>query len=511
LPRDTAIVRGATLALDPQRREFGMAVRSETGNLGACASRIGVALDEFLRATHGDAMTRHAEWSTTLDGPLPLKGVGSEAVLEQLERDVIPNGTRLCEPGFWGWITAGPGTIGVIASLAAMVASPQRYTLTAFNRLEELSLEWLAELCGLSAQMKGVYSSGGSVANLVALGAARQWALEQAGMDPSADGLRSTPVALYASVEAHHTVQRAAGVLGLGRRCVRLIATDDRQRLDTAALAQALADDVAAGILPVAVIATAGTVNTGAIDPLRTAGELARAHGAWFHVDGAYGLPGIVDERLEQLYDGLELADSAIVDPHKWLGAPVGIAATFVRDRSILHRAFTQESAPYLEGAFANPDDVRVSLDSMGVPYADFGVELSAPARGAVVWSILRELGRDGVRERVRRDNDLALHVASRVRASDRLELLAEPVLSICCLRYRADAIVGLDALNAALFRRLVQETPYLPSSTVVNGSFAIRPCFINARTELEHVDGFCDAVVRIGDELALATPAPAR
>jgi aromatic-L-amino-acid decarboxylase len=484
-----------------------MAERSETGNLGAYVSRIGVALDEFLRASHGDPITRYADWSSALDGPLPVEGVGGEAVIEELEQTVVPNGMRLTEPGFWGWITTGPTTIPVIATLAAAVASPQRYTITAFNRLEELSLEWLAELCGLPTHMKGVYSSGGSVANLVALGAARQWAFERAGLDPAADGLGSRPVALYASAEAHHTIQRSAAVLGLGRRSVRKVATDDRQRLDPAALARALADDVAAGILPVAVVATAGTTNTGTIDPLRAAGELASEHGAWFHVDGAYGLPGILDERIEDLYDGLELADSAIVDPHKWLGAPVGIAATFVRDRSILHRAFTQEAAAYLEGAFADPSDVRVSLDSMGIPYADFGVELSAPARGAVVWSILRELGREGVRERVRQDNDLARHVASRVRASDRLELLAEPVLSICCLRYRADTIVDLDAFNAALFRRLVQETPYLPSSTVVDGNFAIRPCFINARTALEHVDGFCDAVCRIGDELAVAAP----
>jgi aromatic-L-amino-acid decarboxylase len=484
-----------------------MAVRAETGNLGAYVSRVGAALDEFLRAEHGDALIRHEDWSRALDGSLPVEGVGGDAVIEELEHWVIPNGMRLSEPGFWGWITIGPGTIPVATSLAAAVASPQRYTITAFNRLEELSLDWLAELCKLPTQMKGVYSSGGSVANLVALGAARQWALEQAGIDPAADGLGSTPCALYASTEAHHTIQRAAGVLGLGRRSVRRLATDDRQRLDLAALAQALAADVAAGILPVAVIATAGTTNTGAIDPLRGAGELARDHGAWFHVDGAYGLPGILDARLEQLYEGLELADSAIVDPHKWLGAPVGIAATFVRDRSILHRAFTQESAAYLEGAFADPDDVRVSLDSMGVPYADYGVELTAPARGVVVWSILRELGREGVRERVRRDNNLARHLASRVRGSDCLELLAEPVLSICCLRYHAGDIDDLDALNAALLRRLRSETPYLPSSTVVNGSFAIRPCFINARTELKHVDGFCDAVARIGNELAFTAP----
>jgi aromatic-L-amino-acid decarboxylase len=216
-------------------------------------------------------------------------------------------------------------------------------------------------------------------------------------------------------------------------------------------------------------------------------------------------LPGILDDRARALYDGLELADSVIVDPHKWLGAPVGISATFVRDRSVLYRAFTQEPAAYLEGSFGDPSEVRQSLDSMGLPYADFGTELSAPARGVVVWSILREIGRDGVRARIVHDNDLARHVASQVRASERLELLAEPVLSICCFRYRNASVRDLDGLNAALLRRLHGETGYLPSSTVVNGKFAIRPCFINARTGIEHVEGFCAAVVRLGDELSSA------
>ena len=480
-----------------------MSTRAETGNVGAYVGRIGAALEEYLGAAERDAMLRHPEWSTALAGPLPERGVGAPAVLDELERTVIPNGTRLSEPGFWGWITCGPSTVPVVAALAASLASPQRATLTAFNRLEELSLDWLAELCGLPGSMKGVYSSGGSVANLVALGAARQWAFEQTGIDAAADGISPARTAVYASAEVHHTIQRAAGVLGLGRRSVRCIATDERLRMDPVALERELAADRAAGIMPVAVVATAGTTNTGSIDPLRAVGELAHRYGAWFHVDGAYGLPGILDDRVAHCYDGLELADSAIVDPHKWLGAPVGVAATYVRDRSILHRAFTQEPAAYLEGAFIDPDDVRVSLDSMGIPYSDFALELSAPARGVVVWSILRELGRDGVRERIRLDNDFARHVAARAEASDRLELLLEPVLSICCLRYTDGRSRDLDALNGAILRELVGSTPYLPSSTVVKGALAIRPCFINGRTELEHVDGFCDAVIRIGDEIA--------
>jgi aromatic-L-amino-acid decarboxylase len=479
-----------------------MAPRLTSDDRNAYLARVSVALDEFLHGEHVDPMTRRDQWVGELARPLPDEGIGGDGVLDELVRTVVPNGARINESGFWGWITTEPTAVATAASLAATVASPQRYTLTAFNYLEELSLDWLAQLCGLRPVMKGVYSSGGSVANLVALGAARQWALEQRGIDPAADGLGITRAAIYTSAESHHTILRSAGVLGLGRRSVRLIPTDGQQRLDPMALARALEDDKAQGVVPVAVVATAGTTNTGAIDPLRECGELARRYGAWFHVDGAYGLPGILDERVRPLYKGLDLADSVIVDPHKWLGAPTGIAATFVRDRSILHRAFTQEPADYLEGSFSDPDDARSSLDSMGIPYADFGVELSSPARGVVVWSILRELGRHGVTRRVERDNDLARQLAAEVRRNDRLELLSEPVLSICCFRYRPDDLVDLDALNEQVHRRLLRETPYLPSATVVNGSFGLRPCFINPRTSSGDVDGLAAAVVRLGDEL---------
>jgi aromatic-L-amino-acid/L-tryptophan decarboxylase len=476
---------------------------SAAGSRNDYLERIGVALDDFVGGEHADPMTRRDQWMGALERPLPDEGINGNEVIDELVRHVVPNGARFCEPGFWGWITATePTAVAVAASLAATVASPQRYTLTAFNYLEELSLEWLAQLCGLAPSMKGVYSSGGSVANLVALGAARQWALEQRGIDAAAEGLGATRAAIYASAESHHTILRSAGVLGLGRRSVRVIPSDEQQRLDPAALARAIEDDQGQGVVPLAVIATAGTTNTGAIDPLRECGELARRYGAWFHVDGAYGLLGILDDRVRPLYDGLDLADSAIVDPHKWLGAPTGIAATFVRDRSILHRAFTQEPADYLEGSLSHPDDARSSLESMGIPYGDFGVELSSPARGVVVWSILRELGRRGVTRRIERDNDLARRLAEAVRGNDRLELLSEPVLSICCFRYRRDGVANLDSLNEQIHRRLLRETPYLPSTTVVDGSYGLRPCFINPRTSSEHVDGFAETVVRLGDEL---------
>ncbi len=372
--------------------------------------------------------------------------------------------------------------------------------MTAVIRVEELSLEWMAELFGLGEHMKGVYSSGGSTANLIAIGAARQWAFTQRGVDPAAGGVDGSRTAIYTSKEAHHTIHRSAGVLGLGRRGVRMVPIDDRQRMRIDALAEMMEHDAAQGIVPVAVVAAAGTTNTGAIDPLREIGELARRHGAWFHVDGAYGLPGILDPRVTALYEGLELADSVIIDPHKWLGAPVGVAATFVRDRSLLHQAFMQEPADYLEGAFI--EEPESSLDSMGIPYQDFGVELSSPARGVVVWAILTELGREGMAARIVEDNDFARRVADRARREPALEVLAEPTLSICCFRHEAPVGSDPDEFNQRLLRRLLRETDFMPSSTIVGGRYALRPCFINIRTTAAHVDAFMDAVLRIGTEL---------
>ncbi len=473
----------------------------ETGAFGRWLGEVGDELDRFVEFGHPDPGSSAPEWTAKLAGPVPRTGVGAERTVAELRELLVRNGSRISDPRFWGFVTTGPTTVPVVAQAAASIAGPQRYTINAFNFVEELSLDWLAEMFELPPAMKGVYVSGGSVGNLVALGGARQAALEEAGLDPAASGLDGRPTAVYTSTEAHHTVQRAAGVLGLGRSRVRLIAVDEHQRMLPDDLAGALSEDRQRGVLPVAVVAAAGTTNTGAIDPLRAVGEIARAHGAWFHIDGAYGLPGLLDDRIRDRYDGLELADSVIVDPHKWLCAPVGVAAVFVRDRSILHRAFTQEPADYLEGSFAKDEGMVSSLDSMGIPYGDLAVELSAPARGVQVWSIIRELGVSGIGARVMADNDLAARVTRAAEEHPRLESLIEPQLSVACIRYVPGADADLDQLNQVLLRRLIRETKFAPSATTVDGRFAIRACFINARTSAEQVDDFVAAVVALGDD----------
>ncbi|GAB1693554.1 pyridoxal phosphate-dependent decarboxylase family protein [Krasilnikovia sp. M28-CT-15] len=463
------------------------------------------ALERWLEFTDVTGPARRRDsWRAELDTPLPEHGAGARATLAELAERVVANGLPVGAPRFTGFITTGPSAVPAIAQFAAALASPQRYAVSAFNLLEDVSLRWLAQICGLDEPVAGIYSSGGSVANLLALGAARQAAFERRGVDVGRDGL--PPGArgrIYASAEAHHTIQRAAAVLGLGRDGVRAVPVDGRQRIRPDLLADMIGADVAAGTAPVAVVGVAGTTNTGAIDPLNALADIAERHDVWLHVDGAYGLPAAGVEELAGRFDGMRRAQSWIVDPHKWLATGVGCAATYVRDPQLLHRCFTQTPAAYLampgQGAVASP------FEEFGVHYDDMGVELSAPPRGVLVWAVLRELGRAGLGERIRRHVGYARRLTELARDHPRLEALTEPELSVACVRYRplrpADD-AHLDRLNEELLRRLWRTTGYLPTSTVVGGRFAIRPCFIGVRHDEADVDGLAQRLVELGDAL---------
>lgn len=189
------------------------------------------------------------------------------------------------------------------------------------------------------------------------------------------------------------------------------------------------------------------------------------------------------------------------------IGASVGIAATFVRDRQLLYRAFTQEPSDYLEGAVEQDASrgpaIEHSLDDFGIPYFDFGVELSAPCRGVVVWALIRKIGVEGMRQREKRHNEMARHLSQHASAHPKLEVLSEPTLSICCFRYvPSHTTTDIDLFNQRLHRRLVRENKYMPSTTRVRGKLALRPCYIGARANLSQVDALLNAVLRIGQEL---------
>jgi aromatic-L-amino-acid/L-tryptophan decarboxylase len=477
---------------------------ARTGDLEAALRVVVPALDTHLQSpATGTQFGPDAPWQALLNTPVPQQGAGDAETLRVLAETVVPDALRMTGPGFLGWITTGSTVVPAVARLVAALAGTQRYLGHTTALLESIGLRWLAEACRLDG-MDGVFSSSGSVANLLAMGAARQQAYEKLGHDPARGGLRDLPAGrIYASTEVHHCMLKAGGVLGLGRDAVALLPVDDAQRVDVAAVRAALEADARAGIVPVAVIGIAGTTNTGAIDDLEGLADLAGEFGAWFHVDGAYGMFGRLDPRLADRYAGVDRADSVVVDAHKWLCVPTGIGATFVRDRDVLGRAFTGEPSDYIEGAFATEAQTS-PWDTMGPPFHDWSLDLSAPSRGLVVWSALHEIGVDGLRTRVVRDNDYARALAELVRTEPSLELLGEPELSITCFRYRGDGVddAALDELNHQLVRRLHASSPYVPSATWVNGRFAIRPCFINPRTEQADVAELVRWVREIGDDL---------
>ena len=470
------------------------------------------ALDRFNRFEGPDRSSLGTEWGPLLDEPLPERGVGVDAVVEILRNVVIPRGLRTGHPGFTSWVTTAPSTTASAGHLAAAVAFSQRHWHQPGQHLDFMAVRWIIELLGFPSSFVGVFTSGGSTANLIGLGVARQHAAEKLGIDAALDGVGAIPEPrIYASPEVHHVVTRAMGVLGLGRSNLRAVDLDAGRRADLRQMQAYIREDIAADRTPVAIVGNAGDVNTGIVDPLPEMAALAREFDIWFHVDGAYGGWGMLDERVEAAYGDRSLYDSFAVDPHKWLAAPLGTGMTICRDGELLSRAFTIEPGAYDRERQDETLDLTTDLDS---PWSsiggamDWSVDFSTPTRGIPVWAVLKEIGAEGMRERVRRHNDFARIVADHARREPELELLSEPQLSIACFRYRPagwDDEERLNELNAAILAELRRVGRSLPSSTNIDGAFAIRACYINPRNDREHVEQLIADVLDAGRRLSVA------
>jgi aromatic-L-amino-acid/L-tryptophan decarboxylase len=485
-------------------------------SLNSTINAILPALEQFIRFKTPEVTgKRRLQWTAQIEEPLPHEGHGDEAVLRMLREVVIPNGLRTGHPGFAGWMSIMPEPLPAAATLAATIAGPQRWWVQSFNTIESLALRWLADLLSIPSTHQGLFTSGGAVANLVALTAARQSVAEQLEVDVLNDGLAGLPpLRLYVTPETHRVVHRSAVLLGLGRRSVIAVPTDDALRMDVQALRAQVQRDREAGCVPLAVAATAGTTNTGAIDPLPEIAEFCRDQGIWMHIDGAYGLPGILDPDVAPLYGDVGLADSLVVDPHKWLNAPLGCSAVFVRDRALLKRTFPLDTAAYLDSVQTEEQELK-PVDSQfadyGYHFHDIGLEVSAPSRGAAVWAILKAQGAEGMRARVRRNIAQAHYLAKLVQISPDLELVAPVTLSTCCFRYVPPELGGkddetsrerLNALNKAVLYRIQGRGRNVPSGTTVYGKFVIRPCFVNPRTTNADVAALVREAKRCGAEI---------
>jgi len=460
-------------------------------------------LAEFLDSLPQRPVTKNQSPSAVrealdLNGALPEQGTAPGPLLERTAALLFEHSLFNAHPRFWGYIPAPPAPIGILGEFlaAAVNANVGAWSLSpAATEIESQTVRWIAQLIGYPVQCGGLMVSGGNMANFVCFWAARaakaDWDIRQLGIrDASARRLR-----VYSSAETHTWIQKAADLAGLGTSSIRWIPTGADLQMDVNALRRTMEADAAARDLPFMVIGTAGSVSTGAVDPLRTIAAVCREHGAWFHVDGAYGGFAASSPEAPADLSGLSEADSVAVDPHKWLYAPLEAGCALVRDPEALRGAFSYHP-PYYH------------FEERATNYVDYGPQNSRGFRALKVWLALRHVGAAGYRAMISEDIRLSRALAEVVRRTPELQCKTQ-ALSITTFRYvPADLRAGLgepavedylDALNRELLDRLQRGGEMFVSNAVVDGRYVLRACFVNFHTSVEDVEAVPAIVVRVG------------
>jgi aromatic-L-amino-acid/L-tryptophan decarboxylase len=436
-----------------------------------------------------------------LDEPVPWDPAPLETVYDQFTRDILPYPTGNIHPRFWGWVLGTGTPVGMLAELLASAMNP---LVSGHDQgaavLERRVIAWLAELLGFPPGTSGLLVSGASEANLLGLAVGRN---ARAGFDVRAEGLHGSghqALMIYASEQTHGWITKACDLLGIGRRGLRWIPVAPDHTIRLEALARAVCEDRAAGRRPCCVVGNAGTVNVGATDDLAALAGFCHDEGLWFHVDGAFGALAALAPALAPAARGLERADSIGFDLHKWGYVPYEAGVILVRDEAA-HRATFGERQSYLH-------DAGRGVARQPLYFADLGVQLSRGFRALKIWMSLKTQGAASWGRVIEQNVRQARHLADQVRRHEELELLAPVPLNIVCLRYRLPGLsdTELDGLNQAILIELQERGIAVPSSTRIDGRFAIRVAITNHRSRLEDFDLLVRSVVAIGRELAGVT-----
>jgi aromatic-L-amino-acid decarboxylase len=457
----------------PERRDTLSRERRSVARLGR------LVLEETLahvygrgaRLTYSGARVRTLE--RLFERPLPERGRDPAASVRELRRTLFRHSMQMSHPRMFGLLSPAPLPIAALAELPAAFlnqsldvwkASP------AATQIELRLIRWLNDLIGFGPRAFGVLTSGGGIANLIALKVARDRALGEAtragGLSAGAQRLR-----VYASEHAHFSIERALDVLGLGERALVRVPADGTHKLAPAALFAALEADRRRGLRPMAVVATAGTTNTGVVDPLGPIGRLARAAGAHYHVDAAYGGALLLSKLHRGRLRGIESADSVTIDPHKWMFQPFSLGALFVRDRRALGRSFRTD-----------PGYLRKSLDPEPnrVDFYHYSLEGSRPFRGLKLWLSLTTLGRAGMAALVDRTVEVTRHLERVVRARAWFEICEAPVeLASVCFRYVPRWARGASARRGASTRKRLNRVQVELQQEVERRGFAWFPAVV--------------------------------
>lgn len=411
----------------------------------------------------------------------PEEGSPIDAILQDIDRVVLPGVTHWNHPGFFAYfgITgSGPGILGEAIAAALNVNAMLWRTGPAATELEERTLDWLRQMLGLPPIFAGHIQDTASSSTLVAIAAAR----EAAGLsirDQGMSGRDLPPLRLYCSEEAHSSVEKGAIMVGIGRDGVRKIATDAAFRMDPAALRRAIDDDRRRGALPFCVVATLGTTSTTSIDPLEEISAICRQEGLWLHVDAAYGGAAAVIPEMRDMWKGIEGVDSLVVNPHKWLFVPIDCSALFFRDSAGARAAFS-----LVPEYLTTPEGQEVTN------LMDYGHALGRRFRSLKLWMVLRYFGRVGLEERLREHISLARELASWIDDALEWELMAPVPFSTVCFRYNPGGRTEeeLDRINEQILSRVNASGEVFLSHTRLRGRYALRMAIGNLRTQLQHV-----------------------
>lgn len=424
-----------------------------------------------------------------LNPTLPPQPHNPDTLIEQFQAYIQPYPMGNNSPRFFAWVNSPAAPLGILAEMLAAAHNPSvaggDHSAT---YLEYGILKWFKQMFGFTMEAGGLLVSGGSVANLVCMGAMRHWAT--AGK-VRAEGMANQTLVVYTSTEGHSCILKAVEILGIGNQNLRHIPVNADYQMDMDALRQQIATDRANGLRPVCIAASAGTVNTGAIDPLHELADLCAAEGLWFHVDGAYGGVGILAEGKAALYAGIERADSIAIDPHKWLYLPIECGCALVKDGT-LHREAFSVLPPYLR-------------DDRGLPwFSEFGVQQTRTFRALKVWMVVNQIGEAGYRELITRDITLADSLAEKIEHHPDFALLAHGPLSIVCFRY-APSHAPTDQwedLNRRLLEIVQREGQVFLTSTRLHGVLALRACIVNFRTTEADLDTLLNVVSAAGAQI---------
>ncbi len=485
--------RTAPLEMDPEEfRELGHNLINQIADFLASLRELPVTPGE------SSLQVRQAMGASDF---LPDQGSEPGPLLDQTAHLLFDHSLFNGHPRFWGYITSSAAPIGMLGDLLAAAVNPNvgAWKLAPVaTEIEAQTVRWIAELIGYPADCGGLLVSGGNMANFICFLAART---AQAGWDVRKVGLRDDTgrqFRAYASRETHTWIQKAMDLSGLGTDSIRWISTDERQRLDLTLLRRRIEEDLEQGDQPFLVVGTAGSVSTGAIDPLPELAAICREYELWFHVDGAYGAFAALLPDLSSDLSGLTEADSIALDPHKWLYAPLEAGCVMVRDSKGLEETFSYHPSYY-------------HFDKEAINYFDLGLQNSRGFRALKVWLALKQVGRSGYARMIADDIRLAQELYLRVKDHTDLEALTQS-LSITTFRYVPPDLVTqvgsqkvevyLNQLNQEVLTRLEAGGEVFLSNAMLDGKFALRVCIVNFRTSLEDIEALPSIVTRLGRQV---------